>query len=189
MVRSPAEARSTFDHLDDHKWISSAFACDCRARPISPSLSAPASIIRTLRVLCRLRERGWRHRCAARKDRPNVRHLGGLFHGREKTARTPRFGDRPGRCGRVHQAEVVAFETFSAQKADSLFERMARYETRSVPMLVNLRIAPDFKDCTRKWFKCCSGCRTRVWLSWRAAAVEPTGTHPGEQLHEELNCW
>jgi hypothetical protein len=42
--------------------------------------------------------------------------------------------------------ETKAIESFDPAKADSLFRRMATFETRSVPMLVKLRSSPRTKD-------------------------------------------
>src|SRR5882762_8687471 len=74
----------------------------------------------------------------------------------------------------------------SAQKADSLFERMARYETRSVPMLVILRSSPDFKGLYEKVVQMVLRMQNAGVVVMAGSGSGPVGTHPGEQLHEEL---
>jgi imidazolonepropionase-like amidohydrolase len=86
----------------------------------------------------------------------------------------------------IHQAEVVAFETFSAQKADFLFERMARYETRSVPTLVRLRVSPDFKGLYEKVAQVLVRMQNAGVVILAGSGSGAVGTHPGEQFHEEL---
>src|SRR5260370_29033077 len=86
----------------------------------------------------------------------------------------------------IHQGEVVAFETFSAEKADSLFERMARYETRAVPTLVRLRVSADFKGLYEKLAQVLLRMQNAGVVIMAGSGSGGVGTHPREQFHEEL---
>lgn len=187
MVRSPAEARSTFDRLDDQQvdFIGvrvrlpreAYFALIERARKYYSHVAGPVPA--TVSVLEAIDAR--------QKSIDQMSGISLACSTEERRLRAPRAlaidqadGDA------IHQAEVVAFDTFSAQKADSLFERMARYETRSVPMLANLRISPDFKGLYEKVVQMLLRMQNAGVVIMAGSGSGPAGTHPGEQLHEEL---
>jgi hypothetical protein len=187
MVRSPAEARSMFDHLDDQQvdFIGvrvrlpreAYFALIERARKYYSHVAGPVpSTVSVLEAID-----------ARQKSIDQMSGIAVACSTEERRLRAPRaLAIDQGDADAVHQAEVVAFETFSAQKADSLFERMARYETRSVPMLVNLRISPDFKGLYEKVVQVLLRMQNAGVVIMAGSGSGPAGTHPGEQLHEEL---
>jgi hypothetical protein len=187
MVRSPAEARSAFDHLDDQQVDfmgirvrlprEAYFALIERARKYYSHVAGPVPA--TVTVLEAIDAR--------QKSIDQMSGISLACSTEERRLRAPRaLAIDQGDGDATHEAEVVAFDTFSAQKADSLFERMARFETRSVPTLVRLRVSPDFKGLYEKL--------TQVLLRMQNAGVVimagsgsgPVGTRPGEELHEEL---
>jgi len=187
MVRSPAEARSTFDHLDDQQvdFIGvrvrlpreAYFALIERARKYYSHVAGPVPA--TVSVLEAIDAR--------QKSIDQMSGISLACSTEERRLRAPRaLAIDQGDGDAIHQSEVVAFETFSAQKADSLFERMARYETRSVPMLVNLRVSPDFKGLYEKVVQTLLRMQNAGVVIMAGSGSGPAGTHPGEQLHEEL---
>jgi len=186
-IRSPAEARSMFDHLDDQQadFIGvrvrlpreAYFALIERARKYySHVAGAVPSTVSVLEAID-----------ARQKSIDQMSGISLACSTEERRLRAPRaLAIDQGDADAVHQAEVVAFETFSAQKADSLFERMARYETRSVPMLVGLRVSPDFKGLYEKVVQVLQRMQSAGVVIMAGSGSGPAGTHPGEQLHEEL---
>jgi Amidohydrolase family len=187
MVRSPAEARSMFDHLDDQQvdFIGvrvrlpreAYFALIERARKYYSHVAGPVPA--TVSVLEAIDAR--------QKSIDQMSGISVACSTEERRLRAPRaLAFDQGDGDAVHQAEVVAFDTFSAQKADSLFERMARYETRSVPMLASLRVSPDFKGLYEKVVQMLLRMQNAGVVIMAGSGSGPAGTHPGEQLHEEL---
>src|SRR5262249_14910975 len=83
-------------------------------------------------------------------------------------------------------AETVAFDTFSPQKADTLFERMARFETRSVPMLVKLRVSPYETGLYEKLTSVLMRMHRNGVAIMAGTDSGVDGTRPGEELHQEL---
>jgi hypothetical protein len=187
MVRSPAEARTMFDHLDDQQvdFIGirvrlpreAYFALIERARKYYSHVAGPVPA--TVSVLEAIDAR--------QKSIDQMSGISLACSSEERRLRPPRaLAIDQGDADAVHQAEVVAFETFNVQKADSLFERMARYETRSVPMLVNLRVSPDFKGLYEKVVQVLLRMQNAGVVIMAGSGSGPAGTHPGDQLHEEL---
>src|SRR5258706_6249056 len=188
MVRSPAEARTMFDHLDDQQvdFIGirvrlpreAYFALIERARKCYSHVAGPVPA--TVSVLEAIDAR--------QKSIDQMSGISLACSTEERRLRGPRaLAIDQGDADAIHQAEVVAFDTFSAQKADSLFDRMPRYETRSVPTLAKLRVSPDFKGLYEKLAQLLVRMQNAGVVimagSGRGAVV---GTHPGEQFHEEL---
>lgn len=187
MVRSPAEARSTFDKLDDQQvdFIGvrlrlpreAYFALIERARKYYSHVAGPVPA--TVSVLEAIDAR--------QKSIDQMSGISLACSTEERRLRAPRaLAIDQGDADAVHQAEVVAFETFSAQKADSLFERMARFETRSVPSLVRLRGSPDFKGLYEKLVQVLLRMQNAGVVVMAGSGSGPAGTHPGAELHEEL---
>jgi hypothetical protein len=187
MVRSPAEARSMFDHLDDQQvdFIGvrvrlpreAYFALIERARKYYSHVAGPVPA--TVSVLEAIDAR--------QKSIDQMSGISLACSTEERRLRAPRaLAIDQGDADAIHQAEVVAFETFSAQKADSLFERMARYETRSVPTLVRLRASPDFRGLYERLAEVLVRMRNAGVVIMAGSGSGAVGTHPGEELHEEL---
>ncbi len=187
MIRSPAEARALFDRLDgqqvDFIGVSSRlpreayFALIERARKyyslVAGDVPATVSVMEAI---------------DARQK--SIEHMSGILLAcstEERRLREPltlalERGDLDG----FRQAESIAFDTFSPQKADVLFERMARFETRSVPILVKLRVSPYEKGLYEKLTQVLMRMqRNGVAIMAGTDSGEP-GTHPGEELHQEL---
>ncbi|HYL78035.1 MAG TPA: amidohydrolase family protein [Bryobacteraceae bacterium] len=147
LIRSPNDARAAFDNLDDQNVDffgilprlprDAYFALIERARKWYSSVAGdvPATVSAFEAVDARQR---------------SIDHMSGILlacSSEERRLREPRSlalerNDREG----FDFAEAVALQTFSTQKADLLFERMARFETRAVPTLVKLRALPGEKD-------------------------------------------
>jgi Amidohydrolase family len=187
MVRSPAEARTTFDHLDDQQadFIGvrsrlpreAYFALIERARKYYSHVAGPVPA--TVTVLEAIDAR--------QKSIDEMSGISLACSADEKRLRAPRaLAIDQGDGDAIHQAEVVAFETFNKEKADFLFERMARYETRSVPTLVRLRVSPEFKGLYDKLTPVLLRMQTAGVITMAGSGSGPAGTHPGEELHEEL---
>src|SRR5260370_8122401 len=105
----------------------------------------------------------------------------------ERRLRAPRaLAIDQGDADAIHQAEVVAFDTFSTQKADSLFERMARYETRSVPTLVRLRVSPDFKGLYEKLAQMLVRMQNAGVVIMAGSCSCALAPHPADQFPEHL---
>ncbi|MEY2395464.1 MAG: hypothetical protein QOF94_1809 [Acidobacteriaceae bacterium] len=187
MVRSPAEARSTFDRLDDQQvdFIGvrlrlpreAYFALIERARKYYSHVAGPVPATVTALEAVDARQK-------------SIDQMSGISlacSSEEKRLRAPRaLAIDQGDADAIHQSEVVAFETFSKEKADFLFERMARYETRSVPTLVRLRASPDFKGLYEKVSQVVLQMQNAGVVIMAGSGSGPAGTHPGEELHEEL---
>jgi amidohydrolase family protein len=187
MVRSPAEARSTFDRLDDQQadFIGvrlrlpreAYFALIERARKYYSHVAGPVPATVTALEAVDARQK-------------SIDQMSGISlacSSEEKRLRAPRaLAIDQGDDDAIHQAEVVAFETFSKEKADFLFERMARYETRSVPTLLRLRVSPDFKGLYEKVAQVVLQMQNAGVVIMAGSGSGPAGTHPGEELHEEL---
>jgi len=187
MVRSPAEARSMFDKLDDQQvdFIGvrlrlpreAYFALIERARKYYSHVAGPVPA--TVSVLEAIDAR--------QKSIDQMSGISLACSSEERRLRAPRaLAIDQGDADAVHQAEVVAFETFNAQKADSLFERMARFETRSVPSLVRLRVSPDFKGLYEKLVQVLLRMQNAGVVVMAGSGTGPAGTHPGTEFHEEL---
>lgn len=86
----------------------------------------------------------------------------------------------------LQDLEMRASQTFSAQKADELFQRMALFETRSVPMLVRLRTDPVEKTLYARLVQVLGQMRRDGVVVMPGSGAGLPGTHPGEALHEEL---
>ena len=187
MIRSPAEARALFDHLDgqqvDFIGVSSRlpreayFALIERARKyyslVAGDVPATVSVLEAI---------------DARQK--SIEHMSGILLAcstEERRLREPLSlaldrGDLDG----FRQAESIAFDTFSPQKADVLFERMARFETRSVPTLVKLRVSPYEKGLYDKLTQVLMRMQRNGVAIMAGTDSGEAGTHPGEELHQEL---
>jgi hypothetical protein len=82
--------------------------------------------------------------------------------------------------------EAKASETFNVPKADELFKRMAMYETRSVPMLSRLRSSPYSKGQYGRLVQALVQMLHDGVVIMSGSGTGATGTHPGEDLHQEL---
>jgi hypothetical protein len=147
VVRSPNEARSVYDRLDDNKVNFIAvqsrlprdayFALIERARkyysPVAGSLPATVSALE-----------------AVDNRQSSIDRMSGILLAcstEERKLRGPRALALERRDWAAFQdLETKALETLSLEKADTLFHRMAMFETRSVPVLVKLRSSPWTKD-------------------------------------------
>lgn len=187
MVRSPSEARSTFDRLDDQSvdFIGilprlprdAYFALIERARKWYSSVSGPVPATVTLLEAVDARQRtidqmfGILLACSTEEKK--FRELRALALDRR---------DWEG----FHDVELAAADTFSAAKADELFHRMAMFDTRAVPTLITLRTTPWAAGLYRKL--------TELLIQMQRDGVgilagTDTGVstvHPGEALHQEL---
>jgi hypothetical protein len=84
------------------------------------------------------------------------------------------------------EAEIAAMNSFSAEKADALFHHMALFETRSVPMLVDLRASPR-EDGLFDMLVRVSMLMHRAGVTILAGTgAGQGGIAPGETLHREL---
>jgi imidazolonepropionase-like amidohydrolase len=182
VVRSPSDARTMFDYLDDRHVDFFAvlprlprdayFALIERARKWYSSVAGevPATVTVTEAIDARQK---------------SIEHMSGILLAcstEEHRLREPRAlalerNDRDG----FQFAESVAWQTFSAQKADVLFERMARFETRAVPTLVKLRASPGGKDLYQPL--------NQLLMRMQRAGVgimAGSGGEASDALHEEL---
>lgn len=80
----------------------------------------------------------------------------------------------------VRAAEIAAAESFNRAKADALFERMALYQTRWVPMLITQRISPV--TAFHETFTL----MRRAGVGVLAGTDSGRNSRPGEALHDEL---
>ena len=147
MVRGPVDARSSYDNLDDKNvdFIGilprlprdAYFALTERARkyysPIAGAVPATVSVLE-----------------AVDNRQRSIDQMSGVLLAcstEEKKLRGPRALALERRdWAEFHDLEAKALETFSAEKADALFRRMAMFETRAVPVLVKLRSSPGNKE-------------------------------------------
>jgi len=187
MVRSPNEARSTFDRLDNQSvdFIGilprlprdAYFALIERARKWYSFVAGPVPATVTVLEAIDARQR-------------TIDQMFGILLA--CSTEEKRFGelralalDRRDWEG-FHDVELAAADTFSAAKADELFHRMAMYDTRSVPTLITLRTTPWAAGLYPKL--------TQVLIQMQRDGVgimagTDTGVsamHPGEALHQEL---
>jgi len=146
MVRSPAEARTVYDRLDDRSvdFIGvlprlprdAYFALIERARKYySPVAGAVPSTVSVLE--------------AVDNRQRSIDQMSGILvacSSEERKLRGPRALALDRRDWvEFRELEAKAVETFDDEKADALFHRMAMFETRAVPVLVKLRAS----QCTR----------------------------------------
>jgi len=147
MVRSPGEARTVYDSLDERSvdFIGvrarlprdAYFALIERARKYySPVAGAVPSTVSVLE--------------AVDNRQRSVDQMSGILLAcstEERKLRGPRALALDRRdWTEFQELEAKALETFDPQKAEALFRRMAMFETRSVPVLVKLRSSPSTKD-------------------------------------------
>jgi len=182
LIRSPNEARSMFDVLDDQNVDflgilprlprDAYFALSERARKWYSSVAGevPATVSAMEAIDARQR---------------SIDHMSGILLAcstEETRLRQPRAlalerNDREG----FQLAEGVALQTFSQQKADTLIERMARFETRAVPTLVKLRAEPGEKELYAKL--------AQILLRMQrsgVAVLSGSDNEKGDALHDEL---
>jgi hypothetical protein len=146
MVRSPDEARTVYDRLDDRNvdFIGvrprlprdAYFALIERARKYySPVAGAVPSTVSVLE--------------AVDNRQRSIDQMSGILvacSSEERKLRGPRALALDRRdWAEFQDLEAKAVETFDPEKADALFHRMAMFETRAVPVLVKLRAS----QCTR----------------------------------------
>jgi len=146
MVRSPGEARTVYDRLDDRSvdFIGvrprlprdAYFALIERARKYySPVAGAVPSTVSVLE--------------AVDNRQRSIDQMSGILVAcstEERKLRGPRALALDRRdWAEFRELEARAVETFDDEKADALFHRMAMFETRAVPVLVKLRAS----QCTR----------------------------------------
>jgi hypothetical protein len=182
VVRSPNEARAVFDRLDNQgvDFISvlprlprdAYFALVERARKyysaVGGDVPATVSVLEAIDA----RQR-------------SIEHMSGILLAcstLEGKLREPRSLALERRDLEGFQAaEMAALQTFSHEKADNLFQRMALYETRSVPMLADFRAS----GCPKTLYDMLA--RVVLQMARNGVAIMPgTGKHSGEALHEEL---
>ena len=147
MVRTPGEARTVYDRLDDRSvdFIGvlprlprdAYFALIERARKYySPVAGAVPSTVSALE--------------AVDNRQRSIDRMSGILLAcstEEKKLRGPRALALDRRdWAEFQELETKAVETFDPQKADALFRRMAMFETRAVPVLVKLRSSLCTKD-------------------------------------------
>jgi hypothetical protein len=147
MVRSPGEARTVYDRLDDRSvdFIGvlprlprdAYFALIERARKYySPVAGAVPSTVSVLE--------------AVDNRQRSIDQMSGILvacSSEERKLRGPRALALDRRdWAEFKDLEAKAVETFDNEKADALFRRMAMFETRAVPVLVKLRASRCTKD-------------------------------------------
>jgi Amidohydrolase family len=183
VVRTPEEARSVFNQLDDEgvDFIGilprlprdAYFAVMERARKyysaVAGDVPAGVSVLEAVEA----RQKSVDHMsgilvaCSTEEKRLRPVYMEALEHGDADA---------------LEDVETAALETFSAKKADTLFQRMALFETRSVPALGRLQRAGCSKDVYQKL--------TALLLDMQRAGVAilagSDGGKPGESLHDEL---
>jgi imidazolonepropionase-like amidohydrolase len=183
VVRTPEEARSVFNQLDDE-------GVDFIG--ILPQLPRDAYLA--------VMERARKYYLAVAGDVPagvsvleavearqkSVDHMSGILVAcstEEKRLR-PVYMEalEHGDADALEDVETAALETFSAKRADTLFQRMALFETRSVPALGRLQRGGCSKDVYQKL--------AALLLDMQRAGVAilagSDGGKPGESLHDEL---
>lgn len=183
VVRSPNEARSVYDQLDDQSvdFIcvlpslprDAYFALIERARKyFSPVAGAVPATVRVLE--------------AVEARQKSIEHMSGILLAcstEEKRFRGPRALALERRDWEAfEEVEAAAAETFSADKADALFDRMALFETRSVPTLTKLRVSP----CAKGLYEKLAELLVRMQRHGVVIMAGADGGPPGESLHEEL---
>jgi hypothetical protein len=187
VVRDPREARSVFDRLDDQgvDFISvfprlprdAYFALAERARKyysfVSGTVPATVSILEAIDARQKSIDRMSGILLACSTEEKKLRPIRSLALERR---------DWEG----FRDAEIAAMNSFSPEKANALFHHMALFETRSVPMLVDLRASPRQEGLFDML--------VHVLMLMRSAGVRIlAGTdagqgdiRPGETLHQEL---
>jgi len=182
LIRSPNDARIAFDNLDDQNVDffgilprvprDAYFALIERARKWYSSVAGevPSTVSAFEAIDARQR---------------SIDHMSGILLAcstEERRLRNPRsLALERNDLESVQFADAVALQTFSAPKADELFERMARFDTRSVPTLVQLRAQPGEKDVYAKL--------AQLLVRMRRAGVailSGSGSDKCEALHDEL---
>jgi hypothetical protein len=182
LIRSPMDARTAFDNLDNQNVDffgilprlprDAYFALIERARKWYSSVAGevPSAVSAFEAIDARQR---------------SIDRMSGILLAcstEERRLRNPRSlalerNDREG----VQFADSVALQTFSVPKADELFERMARFDTRSVPTLVSLRAQPGEKDLYAKL------AQLLVRMQRAGVAIlSGSGSDKCEALHDEL---
>jgi len=151
MVRSPSEARTVYDSLDNRNvdFIGvlprlprdAYFALIERARKYySPVAGAVPATVSALE--------------AVDNRQRSIDQMSGILLAcstEERKLRGPRALALDRRdWDEFQDLEAKALETFDKEKAEALFHRMALFETRSVPVLVKLRSSPCTTDHYRK---------------------------------------
>jgi hypothetical protein len=183
VVRTPEEARSVFNQLDNEgvDFIGilprlprdAYFALMERARKyysaVAGDVPAGVSVLEAVEA----RQKSIDHMpgilvaCSTEEKRLRPVYVEALEHGDEDA---------------LEDVETAALETISAQKADTLFRRMALLETRLVPALAKLRRSGYSKDACEKL--------ATLLLDMQRAGVAilagSDGGKPGESLHDEL---
>ena len=179
IVRSPGEARTVFDRLDNHgvDFIGvlprlprdAYFALIERARkyhrPVAGAVPATVSVLE-----------------AVDNRQRSIDKMSGILLAcstEERKLRGPRALALDRRdWAEFQDLETKAIESFDPAKADSLFRRMAMFETRSVPVLVKLRSSPRTKEHYPKF--------AELVLAMQRAGVAILAGADGAQIHDEL---
>ena len=182
-VRDPHEARTVFDRLDDQgvDFISvyprlprdAYFALAERARKYYSTVSGPVpatvSLLEAIDARQKTIDRMFGVLLACSTEEPKLRPIRSLALERR---------DREG----FRLAEIEAMNSFSPEKAHTVFRRMALYDTRSVPMLVALGSSPLYETLVHL-----------LMMMHQDGVGVLAGTdvgqgelHPGEGLHQEL---
>ena len=179
MVRGPNEARASYDDLDNRSvdFIGvlprlprdAYFALIERARkyysPVAGAVPASVSVME-----------------AVDNRQGSIDQMSGILLAcstEERRLRGPRALALERRdWAEVQDLDAKALETFSQEKADALFHRMAMFETRTVPVLVKLRSSPCAKDQFQKL--------EQLVVAMHRAGVEIMAGADGEQIHDEL---
>jgi imidazolonepropionase-like amidohydrolase len=133
MVRSPGEARTVYDRLDDR---SVDFIGERARKYYSPVAGAVPSTVSVLE--------------AVDNRQRSIDQMSGILvacSSEERKLRGPRALAIDRRdWAEFQELEAKALKTFDDEKADALFYRMAMFETRAVPVLVKLRASQCTKD-------------------------------------------
>lgn len=187
VVRDPKEARTAFDRLDDQgvDFISvfprlprdAYFALAERARKyysfVTGPVPATVSILEAIDARQKTIDRMSGILLACSTEEKKLRPIRSIALERR---------DWEG----FRDAEIAAMNSFSAEKADALFHRMALYETRSVPMLVNLRESSR-QEGLFDMLAHVSMLMRRAGVNILAGTDAGQGSmRPGETLHQEL---
>jgi len=187
MVRSPNEARSTFDHLDNQNvdFIGilprlprdAYFALIERARKwysyVAGPVPATVSVLEAIDARQRTIDQMFGILLACSTEEKRFSELRALALDRR---------DWEG----FHDVELAAADTFSAAKADELFHRMATFETRAVPTLVALRTTPWAAGLYPKLAQLLIQMQRDGVGIMAGTDAGITAAHPGEALHQEL---
>jgi hypothetical protein len=83
-------------------------------------------------------------------------------------------------------AEIAAMNSFSREKADVLFHHMALFETRSVPMLVDLRASPRQEGLFDMLVHVLMRMHNAGVMILAGTDAGQGAIRPGETLHQEL---